>query len=37
MDGRTFDTFLGTDQFEKKVLSKFDDFLNESFGECFRS
>ena len=34
MDGKTFEGFLGGDHFEKKVMSKFDDFLHESFGEC---
>ncbi|KAH9955191.1 hypothetical protein BGW80DRAFT_1566314 [Lactifluus volemus] len=35
-DGKTFEGFLGNDRFEKKVMSKFDDFLHESFdqGEC---
>jgi len=32
-DGRNFEAFLGNDHFEKKVMSKFDDFLHESFGE----
>jgi hypothetical protein len=32
-DGKTFEGFLGGDCFEKKVMSKFDDFLHESFGE----
>ena len=24
---------MGNDRFEKKIMSKFDDFLHESFGE----
>jgi hypothetical protein len=32
-DGKTFEGFLGGDQFEKRVMSKFDDFLSESFGK----
>jgi hypothetical protein len=31
-EGKTFDAFVGKDQF-KKVLSKFDNFLNNSFGK----
>jgi hypothetical protein len=33
MDGKTFETFLENDGFEKNVMSKFDDFLHESFGK----
>lgn len=32
-DGRSFETFLGKDNFEKRILSKFDKFLQESFGK----
>lgn len=32
-DGKTFEAFLGNDSFEKNFMSKFDDFLHESFGE----
>ncbi|KAI0245466.1 hypothetical protein BJV78DRAFT_1287779 [Lactifluus subvellereus] len=36
MDGKTFEAFLENDHFEKKIMSKFDDFLHESFdpAEC---
>jgi hypothetical protein len=35
VDGRTFEKFLGKDYFEKKVMLKFDEFLQESFGKMF--
>ncbi|KIL55029.1 hypothetical protein M378DRAFT_18307 [Amanita muscaria Koide BX008] len=34
MDGKTFETFLENDGFEKNVMSKFDDFLHESFDQA---
>jgi hypothetical protein len=37
MDGKTFEAFLGGDRFNKKILSKFDDFLQESFGKSLAS
>jgi hypothetical protein len=33
VDGKTFETFLGNDNFEKKVILKFDNFLHKSFGK----
>jgi hypothetical protein len=33
VDGITFDKFLGDDSFEAEVMVRFDEFLNESFGE----
>jgi hypothetical protein len=35
VDGKTFESFLGNDRFEKKIMSKFDNFLHESFGKRF--
>ena len=32
-DGKTFQTFLGNDKFDKKIVSKFDEFLREAFGK----
>jgi hypothetical protein len=32
-DGKTFETFLGNDQFERSVMLKFDDILQESFSK----
>ena len=33
-DGKTFEDFLGgNDKFEKKMLTKFDEFLHEAFGK----
>ena len=32
-DGRNFTEFLGGNEFDRVVVSKFDDFLQESFGE----
>lgn len=32
MDGETFEKFLREDQFNKKLMSKFDDFLHKLFG-----
>lgn len=33
MDGKNFESFMGGDDFDKKVRSQFDDFLSASFGE----
>jgi hypothetical protein len=34
-DEKPFDKFMGDDGFEAEVMARFDEFLNESFGEQY--